>query len=213
MFKSTDNGEIWADITRNFPSGVPVLALAVHPDSANVVYAGIGPVTNVGVQRLKQTGLGAVSSVTAGNTPGGLTVGDLNGDGIDDIVVGNSGENDLSVYLTASLGAVLGRTDFRAGSGPVATRAGDLDGLPTERVGRDEVLGQIVTDVDTLGVGHTKALGDGLESRGRRLRSTRAEIVRHDNPVESFSQLQGIDFGPLLRGTPVCNQPEPIRAS
>ncbi len=128
VFKSTSHASIWSDITRNLSFGVPISALAIAPDSSNVVYVGTGPLLNLGVQRLKQTGLGTITSVTTGTAPEGIVVGDFNGNGVTDLVVANGGENDVSVFLTSSLGSVLTRTDFRVGSGPVMVRAGDMDG-------------------------------------------------------------------------------------
>lgn len=128
VFKSTDNAGIWSDISRNLSFGVPITALAVAPDSSNVVYAGTGPLLNLSVQRLKQTGLGTITSFATGTAPEALISGDFNGDSVTDLVVANGGENDLSVFLTSSLGSVLTRNDFRVGSGPVVIRAGDLDG-------------------------------------------------------------------------------------
>ncbi|MBT3604540.1 MAG: hypothetical protein HN521_15900 [Candidatus Latescibacteria bacterium] len=128
VFKSTDNAGIWSDITRNLTFGVPISALSVAPDSSNVVYVGTGPLSNLGVQRLKQTGLGTITSFATGIAPEAIVAGDFNGDAVTDLVVANGGENDLSVFLTSSFGSVLTRNDFRVGSGPVMVRAGDLDG-------------------------------------------------------------------------------------
>ena len=128
VFKSSDHAGIWSDITRNLNFGVPISALAIAPDSSNVVYVGTGPVSGAGVQRLKQTGLGSISSVTTGTAPEVIVAGDFNGNGVTDLVVANGGENDVSVFLTSSLGSVLTRTDFRVGSGPVTVRVADLDG-------------------------------------------------------------------------------------
>ncbi len=128
VFKSTDHAGIWSDISRNLNYGIPVSAIAIAPDSSNVVYVGTGPLTNLGVQRLKQTGLGGITTITTGLAPEMVATGDLNRDGVTDLVVANGGENDLSVFLTSSLGSILTRRDFIVGSGPVMVRVGDLDG-------------------------------------------------------------------------------------
>lgn len=128
VFKSTDHAGIWSDISRNLNYGIPISALAIAPDSSNVVYVGTGPLSNLGVQRLKQTGLGGITTITTGLSPEMVVTGDLNRDGVTDMVVANGGENDLSVFLTSSLGSVLTRRDFIVGSGPVMVRAGDMDG-------------------------------------------------------------------------------------
>ncbi|MCZ6635257.1 MAG: FG-GAP-like repeat-containing protein [bacterium] len=127
VFKSADNAGIWLDITRNLSAGGSVSTVVVHPDSSNVIYVGVSALSS-GVQRLKQVGLGAVSVLAAGVHPEAVAMADLNGDGAIDVIVANSGENDLSVYLNSSQGAVFTRNDFRVGSGPIATRVGDLDG-------------------------------------------------------------------------------------
>ncbi|MDA0709677.1 MAG: FG-GAP-like repeat-containing protein, partial [bacterium] len=128
VFKSTDHANNWLDISRNLSYGVPISAIAVAPDSSNVVYLGTGPLLNLGVQRLKQTGLSSITSVATGTAPEGILAGDFNADGVTDLVVANGGEDDISVYLTSSAGSVLTRNDFRTGSGPVMIAAGDLDG-------------------------------------------------------------------------------------
>lgn len=128
VFKSTDHAGIWSDISRNLNYGVPISAIAVAPDSSNVVYIGTGPIQNLGVQRLKQTGLGTITSVGTGNRPEAILGADFNNDGVSDLAVTNGDENDVSVYLTSSLGSVLTRQDYRVGSGPVLLRAADLDG-------------------------------------------------------------------------------------
>ena len=76
-------------------------AVVVHPDSSNVVYAGVSAVSS-GAQRLKQVGLGAVSVLAAGVHPEAVAAADLNGDGAIDVIAANSGENDLSVYFSVS---------------------------------------------------------------------------------------------------------------
>ena len=66
----------------------------------------------------------------AGNTPQGLAVGDLDGDGRPDIVVANNGDNTLSVYRnTSGAGTISFATTTQAtGYQPWAAQIADLDG-------------------------------------------------------------------------------------
>src|SRR5262249_58176017 len=66
----------------------------------------------------------------AGTNPASITIADLNGDGLPDLVVANEGSNDVTVLLgvggdgwTLTPGPRL-----RAGMGPVATTVHDVTG-------------------------------------------------------------------------------------
>src|SRR5207302_196844 len=74
-------------------------------------------------------------SFFAGTNPVGITIADLNGDGIPDLVAANEGSNDVTILL--GQGQALGWTlvpgpRLRAGAGPVSTTVHDLtgDGIP-----------------------------------------------------------------------------------
>ena len=69
-----------------------------------------------------------------GTDPQGITISDLNGDGILDLVVANQGSNDVSLLFGQGLGAewtLVTGPRLRAGNGPVATVVADMnaDGL------------------------------------------------------------------------------------
>jgi len=71
---------------------------------------------------------------TAGTTPVGLAVADIDGDGNNDIVQTNSGSATVSVYRNTSSSGVIsassfaGKVDFATGSSPYGVAVGDLDG-------------------------------------------------------------------------------------
>src|SRR5262249_5794770 len=66
-----------------------------------------------------------------GTNPTGLTVGDLNGDGRLDVIVANSGSNDVSILLSQGSGAAWTLTAgsrLQAGMGPTSTALADATG-------------------------------------------------------------------------------------
>jgi len=71
--------------------------------------------------------LGAVP-FPIGNGPNALVVADLNGDGAADVVVSNSGSDDLSVLLGRGDGTFGAPRRTTVGDGPASIAAGDFDG-------------------------------------------------------------------------------------
>ena len=75
-------------------------------------------------------------TIFVGTDPAGLTIADLNGDGVPDMLVANQGSNDVSVLFGSIVGgqwvATPGPRLKTGGSGPVATTLRDLngDGIP-----------------------------------------------------------------------------------
>lgn len=72
----------------------------------------------------------AKSDVTTGNAPMGLAVGEMNGDGKMDLIVTNSGDATVSVYLNAGSGSfsLAPPATFTTGATPSAVIVADLDG-------------------------------------------------------------------------------------
>lgn len=67
----------------------------------------------------------------AGNSPSGVAVGDLNGDGRPDIVVTNFGTTTVSVFKNTTSGGIVSfaaKTDFTVGSAPKMAWIEDLNG-------------------------------------------------------------------------------------
>jgi hypothetical protein len=61
-------------------------------------------------------------------TPGGLTLADVNGDGIPDMIVANSGANDILVYPGTGAGTYGPAQTFAVGTDPVSVTVADLTG-------------------------------------------------------------------------------------
>jgi len=64
----------------------------------------------------------------AGSGPLSVAIGDLDGDGDADLVVANSGSDDVSVLLNTGVGTFAEDTLYGAGFVPVSVAIGDLDG-------------------------------------------------------------------------------------
>ena len=68
---------------------------------------------------------------TAGSNPSGITTGDIDGDGKQDIIVSNVGASSVSLLRNTSTTGSLGfatKVDFTVGSSPYYVSVGDLDG-------------------------------------------------------------------------------------
>ncbi|HSW46080.1 MAG TPA: FG-GAP-like repeat-containing protein [Phycisphaerae bacterium] len=72
-------------------------------------------------------GLVAPAYYMTGDQTAGLAVGDLNADGMPDIVVTNEGTGDVSVLLNRGDGTYEPEWPYRVGADPVAVTIGDLD--------------------------------------------------------------------------------------
>lgn len=75
--------------------------------------------------------VGANPTVGAGSVPSGLAVGDLNGDGVEDLAVSNANRNSVSILLgnPGAPGSFFPANDFPAGGDrPQSVAIGDLDG-------------------------------------------------------------------------------------
>ena len=68
------------------------------------------------------------STITAGASPFGLAAGDFNRDGYTDLVVANSGESSISVFLANRMGGFSAPIAYPVGSGPQAVCVTDVDG-------------------------------------------------------------------------------------
>jgi hypothetical protein len=104
--------------------GIPDLIVANTGSNNVLVYPGLGngqfgPEVNGG------------KGFAVGTNPVGVTVADVNGDGIPDLVVANEGSNDVSILLGQGRGAGWTLTPgprLQAGLGPVSTVVKDLTG-------------------------------------------------------------------------------------
>lgn len=117
--------------TGSGPTSVALADLS-GDNKSDIVVANSGT-NNVGV--LLNTGNGTFLNQTtyttgAGSTPRVVTTADVNGDNKLDIVVANSGTNNVGVLLNAGNGTFLNQTTYSPGatSGPRGVAVGDVNG-------------------------------------------------------------------------------------
>lgn len=67
------------------------------------------------------------SDFAAGNFPTSIAVADINGDGLTDVMVTNSGDNTVSVLLRRSDGTFASQVTYGTGPEPVAVAVGDFN--------------------------------------------------------------------------------------
>jgi hypothetical protein len=91
------------------------------------------------------------AAIPTGSTPDGIAVGDLNGDGVPDIVTADAGSDSISVLIGNADGTYQPRKVFKTGQNPSAVALADLD--------NDGNLDAIVTNNDDNTV--TIFWGDG----------------------------------------------------
>ena len=70
----------------------------------------------------------AVGYTVTGNTPRGVAVGDLNGDGHLDLVTANSNSSDVNVLLGNGDGTFGPEARYTVGAGPWSVAVGDFNG-------------------------------------------------------------------------------------
>ena len=71
---------------------------------------------------------GPSQNFATGNSPLSVAIGDLDGDGVADLVITNGNSNTVSVLLGNGDGTFQPRQDFAVGNGPWSVAIGDLDG-------------------------------------------------------------------------------------
>ncbi len=94
-------------------------------------------------------------SFDAGSHPSCVAIGDLNGDGIPDLVLANSWSDNVSVLLGNGDGTFGAKTDFGTGVTPFSVAIGDLnrDGIPDLAVANHGYLARPGTVSVLLGLG------------------------------------------------------------
>lgn len=115
-----------------FPSAVAVGDLN-HDGAIDIV---VSNATSNTISYFRNTSSGGGLSlqskvdVTTGNGPSGVSIGEMNGDGKLDVVVTNSGDASVSVFLNIGTGSfsLAPPATFTTGTGPLAVIVADLDG-------------------------------------------------------------------------------------
>jgi len=103
-------------------NGIPDLAVTNYGTGTVGIMLGI-----------ENNGLGtgtfaADNTFTVGSEPAAVAVGDVNGDGIEDMVVANFHSNNVSVLLGNGDGTFKTAVDYAVGNGPIAVALSDLTG-------------------------------------------------------------------------------------
>ena len=75
-----------------------------------------------------QVSFATKSDLAAGASPASVAVGDVNGDGVPDLVAVNTGANTVSVFLGTGSGLFGSKTDFPTGNLPHGVALGDFNG-------------------------------------------------------------------------------------
>lgn len=65
------------------------------------------------------------TSFATGNAPHSVTLGDLNGDGVLDLVTGDTNSHTASIMLGNGDGSFSARSSFATGTGPYSVAVGD----------------------------------------------------------------------------------------
>src|SRR5262249_5774914 len=104
---------------------------------------------------------GPAKSFFAGPNPAGITIEDLNGDGLPDLVVANKGSNDVTLLLgsrtlanSATGWTLTPGPRLRAGMGPVSTTVHDVTG--------DAIPDILVSDSQSNNVALLPGVGNGF---------------------------------------------------
>ncbi len=102
--------------------------------------------------------LGGPPQLTAGTNPYAVASGDLNGDGLPDLVASNTGGTTLSVMFAGAQGVYAGQTNLTVGSGPRGVAIGDVSGD-----GKADII-VATSGSGNLGVSILSGNGDGTFS-------------------------------------------------
>jgi FG-GAP-like repeat len=119
-----------------------------------------------------------LTAIPVGASPIGVAVGDLNGDGIPDMAVANSGDSTISIALGNGDGSFKTPTTVPVGTYPGALAIADLN-----HDGKADLV--VATTTGVLQV----LLGNGDGTFG-----TPSTVVSGGSPVSSFPALQVADF-------------------
>jgi hypothetical protein len=132
----------------------------------------------------------AGSYPTAGTTPSGIAVADLNGDGSPDLVNANSGSNNVVIRMNNGAGSFPNAVALSTGVEPIAVATGDLD--------RDGHTDIVVTNRRSRSLSVFRANGDGSFAPRTDLAvnmGPRALVVADLDNNGTFDLASGIESG------------------
>jgi hypothetical protein len=179
--------------------GAPALDIAALDNGGDTI-AAVDPRDDV-VSLYRRVGddFAPAGTLPTGTLPAQVVAGDLNGDGIPDLVVRNAGAGTVSVFLGLAGGRFAAMPQMEIGPGASSIALADVDGS-----GRDSL---VVTNQITGEVRVYPGLGDGTfgpPSRYQAGAGPYTQAVSDDGSTDlaSDEQTAGVAVGPLAAGAP-----------
>ena len=138
----------------------------------------------------------------AGTNPFSVAIGDLNNDGMPDIVAANEGSNDVSILLATGAGTFATATQVAVGNAPQSVLVDDISGdgrldLVVANHGDDTLTIRLGTGTGTFGSPATLSVGNGPRAVAAAdlNNDSRLDLVVANGAANSVSVLLGTGAG------------------